>query len=58
MLDTKSKPVLIVIALVLLAILGLLVMEVTKPEPEDEIAESIKQMVDDIGDQVAKERGE
>lgn len=49
MADQNNKTILIVIALVLIAILGVLVMQATQKTPEEKIADSVSEAVEDVG---------
>lgn len=49
-----NKAILIVIALLLLGILGLLALKATEKTPEQKIADSISETVEDIGNAVAE----
>lgn len=53
--NSTNKTLLIVIALLLAGILGILVLQATKKTPEEKIADSISETVEDIGNAVAKE---
>jgi len=52
---TDNKTILIVIAVILLGILGVLVVQATKKTPEEKIADSVSETLDDIGDAVSKQ---
>ncbi len=49
MADQNNKTILIVIALVLIAILGVLVLQTTQKTPEEKIADSVSEAVEDVG---------
>ena len=49
-----NKTILIVIALVLVAILGVLVLQATEKTPEEKIADSVSDTIEDIGNAVAQ----
>lgn len=51
---SDNKALLAFIAIVLVAILGLLVYQTTKKTPEEKIADSVSETLDDIGDAVSK----
>lgn len=51
---SDNKPILAFIAVVLLAILGVLIYQVTKPTPEEKAAEAVSDLVEDIGNSIAK----
>jgi len=50
----NNKAILVVIALALIGILGILVLQATKKTPEEKIADSVSETVEDIGNAVAK----
>lgn len=52
--SNDNKTILIVIALVLIAILGILVLQTTQKTPEEKIADSVSDVVEDIGNAVAQ----
>ncbi len=54
MADGTNKTLLIVIALLLAGILGLLVLQATKKTPQEKIADSVSETINDIGDAVSK----
>jgi hypothetical protein len=47
--DSTNKTLLIVIALLLVGILGILVLQATKKTPEEKIADSVSETLEDIG---------
>lgn len=49
-----NKTILVVIALVLIAILGVLVLKATEKTPEEKVADSISETIEDIGNAVAE----
>lgn len=51
----NNKAILIVIALILVGILGVLVFQATKKTPEEQIADSVSETVEDIGNAVSGE---
>lgn len=51
--NSDNKTILIVIALVLVAILGVLVLQATQKTPEEKIADSVSNVVEDIGNAAA-----
>jgi uncharacterized protein YoxC len=53
MADKNTKIILIVIALALIGILGVLVLNATKKTPEEKIADSVSETVEDIGNAVS-----
>ncbi len=53
--DNNNKLILAVIALLLLAILGFLIFQSTQKTPEEKIADSISQTVEDIGNSISHE---
>lgn len=55
MAANNNKTLLIVIALALIGILGVLVLQATEKTPQEKIADSISETVEDIGDAVAGE---
>lgn len=46
---SDNKPILALIAILLMAILGLMIYQVTKPTPEERAADAISNVVEDIG---------
>lgn len=50
---SDNKALLIVIALILLGILGVLVLQATEKTPEEKIADSVSETLDDIGNAVS-----
>ncbi len=50
----NNRSILIIIALVLVAILGLLVVQMTEKTPEEKIADSVSETVEDIGNSIAR----
>lgn len=52
MAKSDNKVLLSFIAVILLAILGLLVYQTTKKTPEEKIADSVSETIDSIGDAV------
>lgn len=57
MAKDSNKAILIVIALLLLGILGLLALQMTEKTPEEKVADSISNLVEDIGNGIAEETG-
>ena len=55
---SDNKALLIFIAVILLAILGILVFQVTKKTPEEKLADSVTETLDDIGNAVSKKANE
>ncbi len=55
---SDNKPILIFIAVVLLAILGVLVYQATRPTPEERAADAISGVVEDIGNTIAGDRND
>lgn len=51
---TDNKALLALIAVILLAILGLMIYQATKKTPEEKIADSVSETLDDIGNAVSK----
>lgn len=51
--NSNNRTILIVIALVLIAILGVLVLQATEKTPEEKIADSVSDVVEDIGNAAA-----
>ena len=49
MADQNNKTILIVIALLLIAILGVMIMQTTQKTPEEKIANSVSEAVEDVG---------
>lgn len=54
---SDNKTLLAFIAIILVAILGLLVYQTTKKTPEEKIADSVSDTLDSIGDAVSKKTG-
>ncbi len=52
--NSNNRTILIVIALVLVAILGVLVLQATEKTQEEKIADSVSETIEDIGNAVAK----
>ena len=50
-----NKILLIVIALLLASILGILVLQATKKTPQEKIADSVSETIEEIGNAVKKE---
>ena len=48
-----NKAILIVIAVALLAILGIVAMKATEKTPEEKVADSISETVEDVGDAIS-----
>lgn len=53
--DKTNKILLIVIALLLASVLGMLVLQATKKTPQEKIADSVSETIEDIGNAVKKE---
>lgn len=49
MADQNNKTILIVIALLLIAILGVMIMQNTQKTPEEKIADSVSEAVENVG---------
>ncbi len=54
----SNKALLAFIAVILVAILGVLVYQVTKKTPEEKMADSVSETIDSIGDAVSKKANE
>lgn len=52
--NSNNRTILIVIALLLLAILGILVLQMTEKTPEEKIADSVSETIEDIGNAVGQ----
>jgi sensor domain CHASE-containing protein len=55
--SSDNKALLALIAVILVAILGLLVYQTTKKTPEEKIADSVSDTLDSIGSAVSKKTG-
>lgn len=53
--DKTNKTLLIVIALLLVSVIGMLVLQATKKTPQEKIADSVSETIEDIGNAVKKE---
>lgn len=53
--DKTNKILLIVIALLLTSILGMLVLQATEKTPQEKIADSVSDTIEEIGNAVKKE---
>lgn len=53
--SSDNKALLAFIAVILVAILGLLIYQTTKKTPEEKIADSVSETIEDIGNAVSKE---
>ena len=49
MADQNNKTILVIIAFVLIAILGVLILQATEKTPEEKIADSVSEAVEDVG---------
>lgn len=56
MAQQNNKTILIVIALVLIAILGVLVLQATEKTPEEKIADSVSEAVEDVGNALSGQK--
>lgn len=52
---SDNKVLLAFIAVILIAILGVLILQATQKTPEEKIADSVSETLDDIGDAVSKQ---